>query len=78
MVQMPADSARSALPVQDTASVREPVSGGPRTLAMSVSEIDDLDAEELETLLSALDRIDAAPVAEPDTLIGSVRGVGSD
>lgn len=49
----------------------------PRVLAMSLSELDDLDAEELETLLGALDRIEAAPAAEPDTLIGSVPGIGS-
>lgn len=49
----------------------------PRVLAMSLSELDDLDAEELETLLGALDRIEATPTAEPDTLIGSVPGIGS-
>ena len=63
--------------VANTANVPEPLTAGSRTLAISVSEVDDLDAEELEALLSALDRIDAAPVAEPDTLIGSVPGVGS-
>ena len=67
MVLVPRDSALPALPVPNT----------PLALAMSVSDVDDLDAEELEALLSALDRIDAAPVAEPDTLIGSVPGVGS-
>lgn len=49
----------------------------PRVLAMSLSELDDLDADEMESLLSALERIDAAPVAEPDTLMGSVSGVGT-
>ena len=78
MVLVPRDSALPALPVPNTATVREPVAAGSLTLAMAVSEVDDLDAEELETLLGALDRIDAAPVAEPDTLIGSVPGVGSD
>ena len=78
MVLAPRDSALPALPVPNTTTVREPVAGGSLTLAMSVSDVDDLDAEELETLLGALDRIDAAPVAEPDTLIGSVPGVGSD
>jgi anti-sigma factor RsiW len=61
----------------DTPTTREARSS-PRVLAMSISEVDDLEVEELETLLGALDQIDAAPVAEPDTLIGSVRGVGSD
>ena len=77
MVLVPHDSALPALPVPNTANVPEPLTAGSRTLAISVSEVDDLDAEELEALLSALDRIDAAPVAEPDTLIGSVPGVGS-
>jgi len=49
----------------------------PRVLAMSLSELDDLDADEMESLLSALERIDAAPVAEPDTLMGRVSGVGT-
>jgi len=70
---------------QDTPSVTLPRdtpvtverAGQPRVLAMSLSELDDLDADEMESLLSALDRIDAAPVAEPDTLMGSVSGVGT-
>ena len=49
----------------------------PRVLAMSLSELDDLDADEMESLLSALLRLEAAPVAEPDTLMGSVSGVGT-
>ncbi|HEV8363931.1 MAG TPA: zf-HC2 domain-containing protein [Gemmatimonadaceae bacterium] len=49
----------------------------PRVLAMSLSELDDLDADEMESLLSALDRLDGAPVAEPDTLMGSVSGIGT-
>jgi anti-sigma factor RsiW len=69
------DSAPAIVP--ETASTRSPESAAPRVLAMSISEVDDLEADELETLLGALDEIDAAPVAEPDTLIGSVRGVGS-
>jgi hypothetical protein len=77
MVLLPRDSAVPALPVPNTPNAREPLAAGSLALAMSVSEVDDLDAEELEALLSALDRIDAAPVAEPDTLIGSVPGVGS-
>ncbi len=52
-------------------------SAQPRVLAMSVSELDDLDVDEMESLLSVLERIDAAPVAEPDTLMGSVSGVGT-
>lgn len=48
----------------------------PRVLAMSLSELDDLDADEMESLLGALENIDAAPVAEPDTLTGRVSGVG--
>jgi hypothetical protein len=44
---------------------------------MSLSELDDLDADEMESLLSALDRLDGAPVAEPDTLMGSVSGIGT-
>jgi hypothetical protein len=80
IAQQPSDTAAALLPAPETSSVRQPppVSAAPRVLAMSLSELDDLDADELETLLGALDRIDAAPVAEPDTLIGSVRGVGTD
>ncbi len=68
---------------QDTPAIRRdtPVTvertAQPRVFAMSLSELDDLDADEMESLLSALDRIDAAPVAEPDTLMGSVSGVGT-
>jgi predicted anti-sigma-YlaC factor YlaD len=70
------DSAPVTTP--DTPAVSTPrTQSQPRVLAMTVSEVDDLEIDELETLLGALDRIDAAPVAEPDTLIGSVRGVGS-
>lgn len=49
----------------------------PRVLAMALSDLDGFEADEIETMLDALDQIDAAPAAEPDTLIGSVRGVGS-
>lgn len=73
-------SARDTLvvPLQlDTPVTGERVPAEPRVLAMSLSELDDLDAEEMESLLSALERIDAAPVAEPDTLMGSVSGIGT-
>jgi len=75
LAQQPVDTAPAV--VTDTSSARAPQASSSRVLAMSLSEADDLEAEELETLLGALDRIDAAPVAEPDTLIGSVRPVGS-
>ncbi|MGQ0640655.1 MAG: hypothetical protein ACT4P6_07775 [Gemmatimonadaceae bacterium] len=75
LVQQPVDTTQLLLP--DNPSAREPQPASPRVLAMSLSEVDDMEADELETLLGALDRIDAAPIAEPDTLIGSVRGVGS-
>jgi anti-sigma factor RsiW len=77
IVVQPVDSAGTT-PVPDTPVMREPQSAAPRLLAMSLGELDDMEADELETLLGALDRIESAPVAEPDTLIGSVRGVGSD
>jgi anti-sigma factor RsiW len=60
---------------RDTQGV--PIAREPRVLAMSLSELDDLDADEMESLMRALERIDAAPVAEPDTLMGSVSGVGT-
>ena len=66
-----------AVAVQRDTPVTVQRSAQPRVLAMSVSELDDLDADEMESLLSALDRLDAAPVAEPDTLMGSVSGVGT-
>ncbi|HJU74111.1 MAG TPA: zf-HC2 domain-containing protein [Gemmatimonadaceae bacterium] len=53
-------------------------SGRPsRVLAMSLGELDDLDMDELQSLLGALEQIEAAPSAEPDTLIGSVGSIGS-
>ena len=76
MVVQPSDTSPAILPASDTQGLRQRA-GEPRVLAMSLSELDDLDVEELESLLGALDGIDAAPVAEPDSLIGSVRGIGS-
>ena len=76
MVLQPADTGPAVTQVADTPALRQRALA-PRVLAMSLSELDDLDAEELESLLGALDGIDAAPVAEPDSLIGSVRGIGS-
>jgi anti-sigma factor RsiW len=68
-----------ALPANDTPRAEPGRSASAaRVLAMSLSELDDLDAEDLETLMGALDDIDAVPAAEPDTLIGSVGGVGTE
>lgn len=80
LVLQPVDTSPALLPVtSDSPSARPAGStSAPRVLAMSLSELDDLDAEDLETLMGALDAIDAVPAAEPDTLIGSVRGVGTD
>lgn len=80
LVLQPVDTSPALLPVtSDSPSARPAGStSAPRVLAMSLSELDDLDAEDLETLMGALDDIDAVPAAEPDTLIGSVRGVGTD
>lgn len=76
VVVAPHDSAAIVLP-PDTPVTRERLAVAPRVLAMSLSELDDLDADEMESLLGALEHIDAAPVAEPDTLMGSVSGVGT-
>jgi len=75
VVVTPPDSPAVAVPRDTPVTIQR--SAQPRVLAMSVSELDDLDADEMESLLSALERIDAAPVAEPDTLMGSVSGVGT-
>lgn len=78
MVVQPVDSApdtASGSPKQD--EMRSVAVAQPRVLAMALSDLDDLEADEIETMLDALDRIDAAPAAEPDTLIVSVPGVGS-
>jgi hypothetical protein len=70
------DTPAIAVP-RDTPVSRGRTPAQPRVLAMSLSELDDLDADEMESLRSALERIDAAPVAEPDTLMGSVSGIGT-
>ena len=75
VVVIPQDTPGVTLPRDTPVTVQR--TGQPRVLAMSLSELDDLDADEMESLLSALDRLDAAPVAEPDTLMGSVSGVGT-
>lgn len=75
VVVIPQDTPAVAAPGDTPVTIHR--SAQPRVLAMSVSELDDLDADEMESLLSALEHIDAAPVAEPDTLVGSVSGVGT-
>ena len=74
IVDIPLDT--QAVPRDTPVSIQR-TAPRPRVLAMSLSELDDLDADEMESLMSALERIDAAPVAEPDTLMGSVSGVGT-
>jgi anti-sigma factor RsiW len=80
LVVLPVDTSPAiALPANDTPRAEPGRSASAaRVLAMSLSELDDLDAEDLETLMGALDDIDAVPAAEPDTLIGSVGGVGTE
>ena len=75
VVVTPQDTPAVAMPRDTPVTIQR--SAQPRVLAMSVSELDDLDADEMESLLSALLRLEAAPVAEPDTLMGSVSGVGT-
>jgi hypothetical protein len=77
MVVQPLDSVTDTASVSPELRSRAAMAREPRILAMALSDLDDLEADEIETMLDALDRIDAAPAAEPDTLIVSVPGVGS-
>jgi hypothetical protein len=75
MVVQPLDTAPDA--ASSSRKNAPPAVAQPRVLAMALSDLDGLEADEIETMLDALDDIDAAPAAEPDTFVVNVPAVGS-